>query len=274
MKEKWQEIYTEEQLNRIQKLEIQSLKDFINVCEKLKIEYIVYGGTLLGSIKYKNIIPWDDDVDVALPRDDYNKFIKYAGELLGDKYVIQSPYNESKSPWCYTKMRIKGTKMIEKFHNRLDIEKGVYIDIYAIDNIPDNEILRRKQYKKVKFLITLYYLRQCRHVDFSLNKIAKYVIHSMAYFILRFLPQSFYLNKIDKEMTRYNSISTRRKGCLYSPNYDNIYTKFYPLERKKFGDLEVNVPNCYDDHLTKRYGNYMVDLPKEKIGHEPFEIEV
>lgn len=275
MKEKWQEIYSSEQIRKIQELEKETLKVFINICQKSNIEYFVYGGTLLGAIKYGNMIPWDDDIDVALTRENYKKFLQEAPKLLPKEYVLQTPYNEKKSPWSYTKMRVKGTKLIEQFHNNLDIEKGVYIDIYPVDNIPDDEILRKRQFKKVKKWIYLYYFRQCLHVKFSIKNLKKFLIEFFAYYILRLLPQSFYIKKIDKIMTMYNSTKTKRKACLYSPNYNNIYIELYPLIRKKFGEIDVMIPYCYNDHLIRRYGEYKNDLPKEKrIGHIPFEIEV
>lgn len=274
MNEKWKEIYTPEQLKKIQNIEIQCLKDFIDTCEQLDIEYFIYGGTLLGCVKYNDIIPWDDDVDVALTRENYERFLNEAPKILPKKYILQTPYNEVKSPWAYTKMRVKGTKLIEEFHNKLDIEKGIYIDIYPVDNIPDDENLRKKQYDKVQKTIKLYYLRQCIHTKFSLKNIKRYFLHSLAYYTLRILPQTYYINKIDSEMKKYNNTNTKRKACLFSPNYENIYIKLYPLKTEKFGKIKVKIPYCYDDHLTKRYGAYKEDLPVEKrIGHIPFEIE-
>lgn len=275
MSEKWREIYSEKQLKKIQELEIEALKCFISICEKLNLEYIVYGGTMLGTIKYEGIVPWDDDVDVAMPRKDYMKFIKEASKILPDKYIIQTPYFEHKTPYSYTKMRIRGTKMIEKYYNKLDIEKGVYIDIYPIDNIPDDEKLRKKQFKNVNKWIKLYYYRQCLRFELKAKSLLKSIIYSLLYFSLRIIPQRYYIKKMDYYMTEYNKIKTKRKACLFSPNYNNIFIEFYPLVEKKFGDIIVKVPKCYEDHLFNRYGDYKKDLPDEKkIGHIPYEIEV
>ena len=149
IKEKWQDIYTAEELHAIQKIEKEILQEFINACNKLNIEYIVYGGTLLGQVLYGDMIPWDDDIDVGLTRENYNRFLQEAPDILSKEYVIQSPYNEKKSPFSYTKLRKVGTKYIEKYNHKLNIEKGIYIDIYPVDNIPDSEELRKKQWKKV-----------------------------------------------------------------------------------------------------------------------------
>ena len=275
--EKWQEIYTKEQLKSIQNIEKDILKEFIRICDLLGLEYFVYGGTLLGQVKYKDIIPWDDDIDVAMPRNDYNKFLEKAPNVISKEFIIQSPYNEKKSPFSYTKIRRVNTKYIEKYHHKLDIEKGIYIDLYPVDNIPDDDNLRKKQWKKAQMYCKLYFSRQCLHASISLNfkKIFSFLKRGFLYVTLRILPQSFYMKKIDYYMTMYDSVKTKRKACLFSPNYNNIYIKLFPLLEGKFGDLIVKIPNCYDDHLCKRYGDYKKDLPKEKrIGHIPFEIDI
>lgn len=275
MKEKWEEIYTKDQLLKIQKIEKDELKEIIRICNILKLDFIVYGGTLLGTIKYGDIIPWDDDVDIAMPRKDYMIFLKEAPKLLESNFILQTPYNEIKSPYPYTKLRKKGTKMIEKYYNRLKIQQGVYVDIYPIDNVPDNEIDRKKQFYKIKKWIRLYYYRQCLRFDLNPKKILKTFIYTILYFSLKFIPQKYFISKIDNYMSKYNEEDTERKACFFSPNFQNIFIKFYPLENKKFGDILVKVPCSYDDHLRKRYGDYKKNLPPEKrIGHSPYEIEV
>ena len=276
MREKWQEIYTDVQLKRLQQILVDNLKVFIDVCNKLNIEYIVYGGTLLGTIKYNGLVPWDDDIDVAMPRKDYEKFLREAPSILPEDYFLQTPESEKKSPYLYAKLRKKGTIYIEEFHNKLDIEKGVYIDIYPIDNIPDDDFLRKKQFKKVQRWIYRYYFRQCLHVKFPIpkGKRKNYLYQISLYYLLHLVPRNYIIYNVKREMTKYNDINTKRKSCLFSPNYENIYVKFYPLQKKLFEGINVNVPNCYKQHLLSRYGDYTKDLPLDKrVGHIPFEMD-
>ena len=97
--EKWNKFYTKEQLKKLQEIEMDNLKEFIRVCEVLGLEWFVYGGTLLGVEKYQGLIPWDDDIDVALPRESYDRFVNEAVDVLGKDYFIQSPYNCKDSPF-------------------------------------------------------------------------------------------------------------------------------------------------------------------------------
>lgn len=248
--EKWKEIYDKEDLKKLQRIEIDSLKVFIEVCEKLKIEWFLYGGTLLGAVKYSGIIPWDDDIDVAMTRENYNRFLDEVPAVLPKEYVIQSPYNERRSPYSYTKLRRRNTQYIEQYHHKLPIEKGVYIDIYAVDNIPDDEKMRKEQYDEVRKWILKYHYRQCIHLSFPIwgFKKIKNAIGQLLYFVTgHFHSQKYYINKIDAAMTRFNNSETARKACLYSPSYENIYTSLYPLEKRKFEEFDVWVPACYQD---------------------------
>ncbi len=274
MSEKWEEIYTEQQLEKLQTIECEMLYVFDEVCEKMDLTYVLYGGTLLGAYKFQGFIPWDDDIDVAMLRKDYEKFVAYAQNYLSSEYVIQTPYNENKTPFPYCKMRLKGTKYIEKYNHLLDIEQGVYIDIYPIDDVPDDEKLRSIQFKRIQRLLKIYYLKQCLHVDRDTPFNSK-TKHLLAYYLFKFIPHSTLVDIIDKTLKKYNDKGYKRKGCLYSPKYENVYNDFYPLERVVFNGKLFNAPGDYIAHLKRRYGN-IDELPSahERIGHRPYVFDI
>ena len=159
-KEKWCEVFSKSQLVRLQQLELIELKVIKKVCEQLNISFFLYGGTLLGAYKYHGYIPWDDDVDIAMERESYEKFISEAPQLLPDDFVLQNLYLDSKAPYSYTKLRLKGTRCIEEFNHELDIEQGIYMDIYPVDTIPDDEDEYKAQFTKIQKLMTCIYHRQ------------------------------------------------------------------------------------------------------------------
>ena len=276
--EEWEKYYSEKQLKTLQAIEIENLQVFIDTCKKLNIEYVLYGGTLLGAEKYKGIIPWDDDVDVALPRESYQKFCEHAAEVLPKGYILQTPYNCKNSPYPYAKLRREGTKYVEYIHRNIKIDNGVYIDIYPIDRIPDDEKERRKQYNKVRLWILLYVFRQGRlydkesvsHID-SVKNIIKWVICHMS----KIFSQEFCIQKIDYYMTLHNDSNAKRHAALNSPNYDNIYETLFPLRFGSFEGIRVTLPGDYENHLTRRYGDYS-SLPDEehRIGHVPYILDL
>ena len=275
MNEKWEEFYTVEQLRKLQDYELDNLRVFISVCEKLGLEYILYGGTLLGAVKYSGFIPWDDDVDVALPRESYERFIKEAPQILPEEYFIQNPYNCTQCPYPYTKLRRKGTQYVEYVYRNLPIETGVYIDIYPVDHIPDDERKRHRQFKIVRKWINMFVLRQSRPLDQEGNGIkqnVKKIIKAVLSTVLKVFPAEYYIKHVDRYMQTYNNDSSaHRYGALNSPLYDNIYNDIYPLVNGKFENLDVNMPHDYTEHLTRRYGDISTLPPaEERVGHIPY----
>ena len=269
--------YSTDELKKLQSIEKFMLKDFIAACKQLNIQYVLYGGTLLGAVKYNGFVPWDDDVDVALLREDYEVFIKEADNLLKDKYIIQTPHNCPLSPFPYTKIRKKGTCFVDYSSRNVPIDNGIYIDVYPIDKIPDNEILRRKQFNRARRNILLYVYRQMPLYD-NEPKTVKGIVRRIAkwsiYKALRMLPQKLYADNIDRAMTIYNGSNTDRYAALNSPNYQNIYLHLFPLETGTFEGMEVCLPGDYHTHLTMRYGDYSGLPPEDKrYGHIPYKLD-
>lgn len=275
--EKWREYYTEEQLKKVQEIELELLKEFIRICGELKLEYVIYGGTLLGYEKYGGFIPWDDDVDVALPRESYDKFVLSAEKTAGSGYTVQSPQNCKKSPYPYTKLRKKGTRFVEYHNRKLQIDDGIYIDIYPIDKIPDDEQLRKKQFKNARKWLLTYVRRQTRLYDkeeHGLKGKIKNILRRVECTLPKIYSQEYCLKQLERYMTMYNDTGAKRYAALNSPEYDNIYTGLYPLEEGVFEGVSVKLPGNYKDHLLRRYGDYS-GLPKEeeRYGHIPYILE-
>ena len=278
MAELWEKYYSEKELKTLQAIEMENLSVFIDVCNQLGVEYFVYGGTLLGVEKYQGLIPWDDDIDVALPRESYDRFLKEAPAILPDGYFIQSPYNCPASPYSYTKLRKKGTKYIEYANRNVKIDTGIYIDIYPVDRIPDDETLRKKQFRTVRRWVRFYYWRQIPLYDQKLSGLAGKAKRAMRFVVCnvsKVFSQSYCMKKIDHYMTKYNNTDASRYAALHSPNYNNIYLHLYPLQDAKFEDLMVKIPGDHTTHLKMRYGDYS-GLPPEdqRCGHVPYILDL
>lgn len=277
MPAQWEKYYTSEELKLIQKIELENLRVFIDVCRQLNLEYFLYGGTLLGAEKYQGFIPWDDDVDVALTRKNYEKFIRYAPSLLPKDYFLQTPYNCPQSPYPYAKLRRRGTRYVEYANRNVPIETGIYIDIYPVDKIPQQENLRKKQFSNVRRWILLYVCRQVPLYDKKvpgkwggIKRLVKWVICQL----VKIFPPSYYLHKIDRYMQMYNGTNTQHYAALNSPNYNNIYKHLYPLAQGVFEGIPVKLPGNYQAHLRKRYGDYTQLPPEDKrVGHVPYILD-
>lgn len=275
--EKWREVYTEEQIQRVQQIELRNLMVLKDVCSKIGIDFFVYGGSLIGAVRHKGFIPWDDDLDIAMMRADYEKFISEAPKYLPCEYDLQTPYNTPKTPYSYTKLRLKGTKYIEYGYHKLDIEQGIYVDIYPIDNLPEDDKLYHKQFKKYQRLVKIYAWRQCPYLSdesSSFKTEIKRILKLCVSGILKLIPQKHLIHKIDKTATRYDKLQTNRTGNLGFPKPVNYFYNILPFENGELNGVSIKLPGGWDQHLISRYGNYM-ELPpeEERLGHKPYLLD-
>ena len=120
-------------LNELKRIELEMLKTFIKICKKHNFMYFLVGGTCLGSVRHGGFIPWDDDIDVGMPRSDYNKFIKIASEELPGNMFLQTFFTDEQYPCAFAKIRNNDTTFIEKGLRKSNINHGIYIDIFPLD---------------------------------------------------------------------------------------------------------------------------------------------
>ena len=134
--------YDEATLKKLQKTELEILKDFDDLCRENGLSYFGGGGTAIGAVRHHGMIPWDDDIDVGLVRKDYEKFLRIAKQKkYSDKYRVINAETMENYPLMSTRWCKKGTKFKEDALKNIDGDLGIFLDIYCFDNIPDNEIL-------------------------------------------------------------------------------------------------------------------------------------
>lgn len=140
--------YEEGVLKRLQAVELEILKDFIEICRKHGLTYFATGGTAIGALRHHGFIPWDDDVDVCMLRKDYDRFLEVAPQEMGDKYIFMTTDTEKNYPLMFGKMVKRGTRFVEDAYQQANYPLGIYIDIFPYDQTPEDEALRRKWQKK------------------------------------------------------------------------------------------------------------------------------
>lgn len=268
------EIYNQETLRSLQAAELHILKELDRICKQMSIDFFLYGGTLIGAIKFNGFVPWDDDIDVAMKRSDYEQFIKAAPGLLSGQYVLQTPYSDRKSPYPYTKLRRKGTSCVEYGVHKLKIEQGIYIDIYPVDHLPDDDAVFQKKHQRFQKAARLFSYRQCPYLtrkESGLRGAAKKISKYAASWCLKCVPARYFINKMDKIATEYNSTPTSRYGNYYHSTPVNVFSSIEPFVKGTFAGIDVNLPHDWDGFLRKRYGSYESLPPEEKrIGHKPY----
>ncbi len=259
--------YSKEQLEHLQNIEIGILKAFTEVCEKLNLTYWIIGGTLLGAIRNKGFIPWDDDVDVFMTRKDYEIFTKEGQKLLGERYFFQSYKTEKNYPRCYAKLCDCYTTCIEQATKNYPMNHGVYVDVFPLDYCYEEVKLHSRLMKKKKFLY------RCIDKNYNypgfMNKIRGIIKH-----LIYFYPWKYAVRKLDE---LFQSVPPSGKYINYFGAWGN--KEIFPVEYFKesiiveFCGLKVKAPKEYDKILTQVYGNYMELPPEEKrITHHNFVV--
>ena len=273
MSDAWSEYYTPEEIKRIQEIELQSLDVLKSVCEKLRIRFFMYGGSLIGTVKYSGFVPWDDDLDIAMLREDYERFIKEGPAVLSEEYEIQHPKTNKRTPYNYIKFRRKDTALVEYRNHKLKINHGVYFDIYPIDHLPDDYTEYMKQKLVYDKWVSIFQIRQNFRLDKKASSVKERILLAIRFcqsMVAHIFPVRYLMRKIDDVSTRYNGLDTENQGNLTYPKPVNFFNGVDFLEAE-FEGRRVYIPSGYRINLINRYGDIGRLPPVEKrIGHRPY----
>lgn len=134
---------SKEELRKVQLIQLELLQEVDRICTKCKIHYNIIAGTLLGAVRHQGYIPWDDDADVAFLRPEYEKFRKACRtEIDRERFYFQDHRATKGYRWGYGKLRRKQTVFLRENQEHMPYEQGVFIDIFPLDGVPDNYLLR------------------------------------------------------------------------------------------------------------------------------------
>ena len=140
--------YTAKELDLLHAELYDILGETIRICRKHDIPYFVIGGTAIGALYDRAILPWDDDIDIGMARKDYNRFLEVAPRELGDSYFLSWIETDPHSPYYYAKVKKNNTLFVEEMFKNVPMHPGIFVDIFPFDRIPDNKLLRKLQYDR------------------------------------------------------------------------------------------------------------------------------
>lgn len=257
-------------MNELQTKEFELLKIFIDICNKLNLKYYLVCGSALGAAKYSGFIPWDDDVDVAMPRKDYDVFTSKAPEYLPEDIFLQNYKSDPNFPKIFSKLRNSGTTYIESPYKKLNMNHGVFIDVFPLDSYPDKVCDQSDFTKKVR---NYNRLLSCALEPLGSTKarIFRLVCRLMGYHkrtsSILFKYENF-LKSYSSEITGIYCNFGNYRGNL-EPVPVELYSEGTSLE---FEGISVIVPKNYDKYLRDKYGDYELDPPKEEqAGHHYYD---
>ena len=260
-------------LREIQLVETGILKEFISICEKNSFKYYLYYGSLLGAVRHKGFIPWDDDIDIVMLRDDYDRFISYCNVSKDELGPFRLEHYTSDKKYVYPIARLCDSRYIMVYPNTDGAGDGLFIDIYPLDGCGNNreeaEHIVRKALKHQRSIF-----RAGRsHTEKTTKGIIVDLAVELVFRLHKIIPANFRCRFIDKMVSRRADDKYVNNVVWPDDNYNEIMLRsdFQETEKMKFENLLVDVPQNYDKHLKQSYGDYM-KLPskEEQIPHHSY----
>ena len=248
--------YTDDKLKNIL---LEMLDKFLLICNEYNLSYTLLGGSVLGAVRHRGIIPWDDDIDIGMPRPDYDRLLSIADDVFGERYKLVSAYNDKDYLYTFAKLYDNETTLIE-FKNLFYLG-GIYIDIFPLDGIPSKMAKRVHRIMKIRYAATNLFLAK-----YSSKYKKSHYLKYLAYKIIFRTPNNAL--KICDKLSRKYPYAEQYDIVNYSGAWEekeiSDYSWFNPLIEYTFEGRKVWGPNNYDAYLTKLYGNYMIPPPLEK----------
>lgn len=256
-----------DELRNLQALQLMIAKEVDLLCRKYNINYVITGGTLLGAVRHKGFIPWDDDLDIAIPRKDYEKFLAICKNELADAFFLQTIDTDPCYGFAYAKVQLKGTCFLEKNAEKTGAISGVFIDVFPLDFLPKEKGLQKRLWRKLKFYKTLLL---CKNKYKFAGK--KSLVNKIAFQGMRFLSLLISRNKIIDKINRITAMFNSRETNVYINLFGaysvgrEIFSKS-AVELSKdilFEDTYLRGPNNPEVFLRNLYGDYMQLPPEDK----------
>lgn len=252
-------------IRELQRQELEILLEFQRVCEKHGLRWYLTAGTLLGAVRHKGFIPWDDDVDVAMPRADYDRLAAACEADLSEQYFFQDYKSQPNFPYYFSKICKNGTRVYEPSLEDVDIHKGVYIDIFPLDVCPDGAGCATVLFKGVQLLDCAVLSQVGRRFVCGYSK----WYMRAAYGVLRHLPRKWLFAL--REWLRKGMVFGASGEVLCTVGGRHGYPRetyrtswFEPVRELPFEGCMFPAPSGWDELLRNMYGDYMTLPPVEE----------
>lgn len=257
-----------DELKQLHQLELSLAIEVMKICDKHNLKIVMLAGTLLGAIRHKGFIPWDDDMDFGMPREDFEKFKEVCQyELDTDKYFLQTDEVDKNYPFNFMKMRLNHTKVSEEFSAQADVHSGIYVDIFPINEIATNGLKRFIQLKGFWFFRNLLWIK-CGYGEEEKKQ-------EFSYKLAKVLSIPFSIHFL-KRMKHKCIMLGRNSGSDWVVVSDGSYgltKETFPSKwlaetaSYTFDGVDLMSFKDYDAYLKHMYGDYMKLPPEDQRNH-------
>lgn len=263
-------------IEEVQQVALGVLSNIHQICEKQGLRYMLAYGTLIGSIRHKGFIPWDDDIDILMPRPDFDKLVNYYNTHDTGPFKLMNIDNSEGYPYFNT--RICDSRTYIDVANESPYGMGVFVDVCAMDGLGNNKKNAIKIMSKSKKLCSLMFLATRKKFHKGLTKgIIKLILKVPAFFLAHFLGRDYFVRQMNNLLINCDYDNSEYVGCLvwstYKPEKEVLRKEWIEATVKTdFENKSFFISSYYDDILTQLYGDYMKLPPKkERIYHHLYK---
>lgn len=257
---------SKQQLRQLQLLELKILKEIKRICEQNNIKYFLIGGSLIGAVRHNGFIPWDDDIDIAMMRKDFDRFVEIAEKSISHEFFVQTPESDSgNTDYGIARVRLNGTSFIQESNKNVSMHHGIFVDVFPFDNLPDNKI-SAFFYGSCFPLLKRVYAKRNKYTPSPKSKSKKLLLcfASICLFpvpdkTLKKWLENYHKKYIDKK-TKYSFLLTGSWGYKKERHETSLLEK--PVIMHPFEDDVFPIPVDFHEYLTPQYGDYM-RLPED-----------
>lgn len=259
-------------ITEIQQLELGIMQYIHDVCQKIDVKYFLSYGSLIGAVRHKGFIPWDDDMDICMLRDDYEKLQDYLIEHPDERYEVMSYKNNLNYVYPFMKVQDNHTYLVEE-DVRIDPDMGIYVDIFPVDGYEDDRVFKDKMTKIIKKRqLSCYTFKGITNTKSLVNSLIRYISIVVFYFT----NTNKYVAQIDalaksRKVEDYELVDYVIYKDMNKPVWKREWLK--DVETGNFEGKEFMIPKHYHEILTSDYGDYMQLPPVEqRISHHDFKL--
>lgn len=254
-------------MERVHVVQLEMALEVKRICEKHNIKYSIIAGTLLGAVRHKGFIPWDDDLDIGMLRTEYDRFLDIAKKELKKEYFLQTWKTDSDFALPIAKLRKKGTKFIENNSAKSNLHNGIYIDIFPFDNVPKSSLKQKKQ-NRLTYILKRILLIKFKYEVWEKNETFKKNVYKAVNILSKPISPNVIKKMLHKQMIKYNSNDADTVvafGGAYGYKKESIKKGWFKnLIDIKFEEYELSCFREYKEYLTYFYGDYMTPPPESK----------
>ncbi len=271
--------YDKKDLARLHGELLDIMAEIIRVCEVCGIPYFIQGGTAIGALFNKGIVPWDDDIDIGMTRTDYERFLQLAPQHLRPQYFLEWFGTERNTPFYFAKVKKNGTLFVEEMFRNMDIHHGIFVDIFPYDRIPDNKWLERLHRFRSRFWINCFIGKQiwlwrwCGRCEIDAPLPKSFVGCLAVRAVCSLLSRERIYAKMCRVLGAYNGRDCKRVNIVRMPKDQIPRADIENPVMMPFGGMTVRAPRNIESYLRHHYPNLRPELPEEEqINHAPYRL--